>query len=157
MKTLVVYDSVHGNTKEIAQEVARSIGRGLPQNVEVQLIHIQDFKVDHLADVDLLVLGAPVRRHDISPAVEKFLESLPACALHGVAVATFDTRFRVAAWLSGSAAGKMARLLRRLGARQVAQAESFRLDTKMGPLSPGELERAEVWASSLPNRLSAAA
>jgi flavodoxin len=157
MQTLVVYDSVHGNTREVAEEVARSLGRSLSDNGDVQLIHIHDFKMEYLADIDLLVLGAPVRRHDVSPAVEKFLEGLPACALHGLAVATFDTRYQVQAWLSGSAAGKMARLLRRLGARQVAQAESFRLDTKMGPLSPGELERAEVWAASLPDRLSTAA
>lgn len=155
MKTLVVYDSVHGNTKEVAEEVVRAIGRSLSTKGEVRLIHVDDFKLDFIADADLLVLGAPVRRHDISPPVERLLESLPACALHGMAAATFDTRYGVAAWLSGSAANKMARQLRRLGARQVAPSQSFRIDTKHGPLSAGELERAEVWAASLVERIGA--
>lgn len=155
MKTLVVYDSLNGNTQQVARDITDAIDQTLGSKGEARLVHIVDFKLDLLADVDLLILGAPVRRHAISPAVEKLLEDLPSCALHGIAVATFDTRVEQAAWLSGSAAGKMARLLRRLGARQVAQCESFRMDTKLGPLSAGELERAEVWASTLIDRMEA--
>lgn len=155
MNTLVVYDSINGNTKEVAEEIAQAVRSGGTENDLVRLVRIQDFSLDLIADADLLILGAPIRQHGISPTVGRFLNDLPSCSLHGMSVATFDTRYGVPAWLSGSAAIKMARHLRRLGARQVAPAESFKIDTKQGPLSAGELERAEVWAASVVERAGA--
>lgn len=155
MNTLVVYDSINGNTQKVAEEIAQAVEANGGEADSVRLIRIQEFTPEQLADADLLILGAPIRQHGVSPGVMRILGSLPACSLHGMAIAAFDTRYGVPAWLSGSAAVKMARLLRRLGARQVAPAESFKIVTKQGPLSPGELERAEVWAASVVERAAA--
>jgi hypothetical protein len=75
-------------------------------------------------------------------------------------VATFDTRYRQAAWLTGSAANRIAHTLRRNGMRLVLPPESFIIEQDWPPegqkrrhdqerLMPGELARAEAWAAGL--------
>jgi len=149
MKTLIVYDSVHGNTQQVAEEISQVLICELKEQGDVRLKRVDEFALDELADVDLLILGGPVRRHSVSPSIAKILIEMPSCALHGIAVAAFDTRYVLSANLSGSVASQMARLLRRLGARQVVQSESFAIDGKLGPLRAGELERAERWAQNI--------
>ena len=53
MKTLVVYDSVYGNTEIIA----RAIGDALPG--EVQVLRVGQVDARELANADLLVIGSP--------------------------------------------------------------------------------------------------
>jgi flavodoxin len=154
MKTLIVYDSVHGNTQQLAEEILHVLMGELKEQGDVRLKRTDEFTLDELADVDLLILGGPVRRHTVSPAIAKLLTEMPSCALHGIAVAAFDTRYALSAGLSGSVASKMARLLRRLGARQVVQSESFTIDGKLGPLRAGELERAERWAQNILEKMN---
>ena len=80
------------------------------------------------------------------------MESLPA-VLRGVPAAAFDTRYRGATWLMGSAAAKAAEAIRTAGGDLVAEPESFFMARK-GPmerqtLEPGEIERAERWAAGV--------
>lgn len=145
MKALIVYDSVHGNTQQIAEEISAALLCELKDQGDVRMKRAEEFVLDELANVDLLILGGPVRRHNVSPTIARLLNEMPTCALHGIAVAAFETRYALSAGLTDSVASKMARLLRRLGARQLVQAESFAIAEKQGPLSPGELERADRW------------
>jgi flavodoxin len=141
MNALVVYDSTFGNTERIA----RAIGAALagPRPVDVRAIA----EVGPLpAGLDLLVVGGPTQGHGVGPALKTFLDELPAGAVRGVAVASFDTRFRWPRWLSGSAASGIAARLQRQGGRLVAEPESFFVTHKDGPLAAGELERAATWA-----------
>jgi uncharacterized protein (DUF2384 family) len=68
----------------------------------------------------------------------------------------------MAAWLSGSAAKRIARHLRKLGAELIVPAESFFMQRDLPPkgqkrrhelerLEPGEVERAARWAVGLAN------
>ena len=107
MKTLVVYDSVYGNTKAIAQ----SIGDVLPGGVEV--LHVNEAKALGLGAYDLLVVGAPTHGANPSPDVQAFLEQIQARALEGVKVAGFDTRMtNRLILLFGTAAPKIAKALK---------------------------------------------
>jgi flavodoxin len=85
MKTLVVYDSVYGNTKTIAQ----TIGAALPGEVTLQ--HVDDVKAASLAAYDLIIVGAPTHGAKPSPAVQRFLDQISEQALEGKNVAGFDT------------------------------------------------------------------
>ena len=55
MKTLVVYDSLYGNTRTIAQ----AIGDAIPGEVEV--LQVGDVNASELEAYDLLIVGAPIR------------------------------------------------------------------------------------------------
>jgi hypothetical protein len=73
--------------------------------------------------------------------------------LQGISIACFDTRFRKARWLTGSAAGVMARILGRAGITLLIPPESFFVVGTEGPLCDGELERAAAWARMLCTRI----
>ena len=53
MKTLVVYDSVYGNTEEIAKAIGDAISG------EIKMVHISAENLKELAGIDLLIIGSP--------------------------------------------------------------------------------------------------
>ena len=82
--------------------------------------------------------------------MQAFIAGLPASALEGRAVASFDTR--VKNWIAklfGWAAGRLAAALKARGADLIAPGEGFLVKATKGPLVEGELERAAAWAKDL--------
>lgn len=54
MKALVVYESMFGNTEQVARAVATGLGRHL----DVELVAVANAP-DTVSDVDLVVVGGP--------------------------------------------------------------------------------------------------
>ncbi|MGD9100813.1 MAG: flavodoxin domain-containing protein [Anaerolineae bacterium] len=145
LDTMIVYDSTFGNTHEIAQIIAQVMA----QKGTVRLTRADELNGADLEGIDLMLVGFPTHRHGMPETARAMLERLPGGALRGVGIVAFDTRYRKPSWLTGSAAGKLSRKLRKLGGRKVASPESFFVDDQEGPLCEGELERARLWAESL--------
>jgi flavodoxin I len=144
MKTLVVYDSVYGNTKTIAQ----TIGAALPGEVTLQ--HVDDVKAASLAAYDLIIVGAPTHGAKPSPAVQRFLDQISEQALEGKNVAGFDTRLtNRLITLFGTAAPKITRALEQKGGNVAGRPGDFYVTGGEGPLQEGDVERAAVWAKGL--------
>lgn len=146
MQTVVIYDSKFGNTEKIAQ----AIGRGLSAFADVRVMSTGE--VTLAGQPDLLLLGGPTQKRGASPGLRQFMDALPD-ALRGVPAAVFDTRYRGAHWLMGSAAEKAAEAIQEAGGELVAEPEGFFIGRK-GPmerqtLEAGEIERAEQWAASV--------
>lgn len=144
MRAVVIYDTKFGNTARIAEAIARGAG---PSD-QVRVLDTAAAAGPFTEQPDLLIIGGPTQRRGSSPALRSFLDALPP-TVRDVQVATFDTRYRGATWLMGSAAREVARRLGAAGARMVAPPESFFI-TRGGPLEgqgleAGELERAESW------------
>ena len=89
MKALVIYDSFFGNTEKIA----RAVAEGMAQSGEVSAIRVGELPADHLAGVELLVVGSPMCGFSPSPLIKGYLKNLPKGSLQGVRVAAFDTGF----------------------------------------------------------------
>lgn len=141
MSALVLYDSKFGNTERIA----RAIGRVLEAEFTVQVQSIAE-QPTIPSDLDLLAVGGPTHAHGLSQPMHAFLEGLPNNVLGDIPVLAFDTRFRLHPLLSGRAAPKIARWLRRQGANLLVPPESFFVVRSEGhPLEPGEEERAAAW------------
>jgi flavorubredoxin len=152
MNTLVVYDSQFGNTERIAQAIAGALRPfGQAQAVHVAQAHPVEFQ-----GIDLLILGSPTQGFRPTLAMQSFLGSVSYQALRGLAVACFDTRFRGGLWKS-SAAPRMARQLRTMGAESFVAPESFFVKAmkKEGPLLAGEIERAASWALGIHQKYEA--
>jgi flavodoxin len=145
VNTLIVYDSTFGNTRQIAAAIAEVMG----QKGSARLIKADQLNSVELEGLDLMVMGCPTHRHGVPKAVRPVLDEIPRGALRNVATAAFDTRYRMPRWKSGSAAGKVARKLRKAGGRQVVPPESFFVVAREGPLDEGEVERAKEWADSI--------
>jgi hypothetical protein len=168
MKALVVYESMYGNTHEIAEAIAEGLG----EVADVRLVPVSEATEALVDKPDLVVVGGPTHVHGMSragtrkaaiadadkpgrdltvdpgadgPGVRDFLDSIGA--LHAKAAA-FDTRLRARAWLTGRASKGIARGLRQRGCSLVAGPESF-LVTKDNVVVTGEAERARQWGTSL--------
>ncbi len=174
MKALVVYESMYGNTHEIANAIAE----GLQSLGEIAVTSVADAAVT--VDADLLVVGGPTHVHGLSrsssrkaaaetaekddaidiepdatgPGLREWFKSLPKA--DGVYGAAFDTRLDKSAVLTGSAAKAVAKRLRRLGYESFIDPESFFVEDGDGPLETGELERARQWGRQLADRLQPA-
>lgn len=149
MNALVVYESQFGNTEQVALAITDSLRAfGQAQAVRFDPTHPID-----LQGVDLLVVGGPTQSYGVTSGIRSFLEKIPLTQLHQLSVACFDTRLRQSRWLTGSAAGAMAKILQKLGVAPRVPAESFLVSGKEGPLLDGELDRAAAWAKVLSAQL----
>jgi len=157
MKALVVYDSVFGNTEQIAG----AIGNALGSQEEVETLRVGDVKPEQLTGLQLLIVGSPTRGFKPTPAITSLLKSIPKNGLRGVRVAAFDTRFTVdeiesSVWILrilinifGYAAKPISDRLEKKGGELAASPEGFFVVGTEGPLKEGELERAADWAKQI--------
>lgn len=166
MRALVVYESMFGNTRSIAEGIAD----GLRSRMDVELVEVGAAPDQLGPDVDLVVVGGPTHAFGMSrPSTRRsaaeqadapllsagrgIREWLASAALpERLLAATFDTK-AVRPRLPGSAGNKAARRLRRRGCRVVASAH-FWVAGVQGPLVDDEVARARGWAA---DRLAPAA
>jgi flavodoxin len=87
MKVLVVYDSVYGNTGEIAKAIGDGIGE------DAKVVKAENSGPDDLESVELLIVGAPTYGGRPTPKMKEFLDAIKSTSLKDVKVAAFDTRF----------------------------------------------------------------
>ena len=156
MKSIVIYDSLYGNTEKVAQ----SIGHALSELGEVSVLRVGQANIDLLTGADLLVVGSPTQKFRPTLGMNTFLNSIPKNGLKGFRVAAFDTRLTKAeidkmpplpffVQLFGYAAGRIAKQLVSKGSKLLIPPEGFLVQGMQGPLVEAELERAATWAKKL--------
>ena len=157
MQFLIVYDSVFGNTKRLAEELAAVLGG----KETVSLKNVYQVRADDVESADFCIFASPTRAFAPTPGMKSYIKSLPADSLKGRKTAVFDTRIdavKVNNWLLniliklfGYAAETMAKMLRKKGATE-SLAEWFYVDDSQGPLRDGELQRLGDWGASILER-----
>jgi hypothetical protein len=164
MSALVVYESMYGNTRQVAEAIAEGLG--------TQAVPVSEATAGRLAGVDLVVIGGPTHAWGMTRAKTRQaaadgaakpgsgLTLEPHATDSGVrewlaehagkvpAAAVFDTRIGMPAMLTGRASRRIARALRRAGVTLVRPPQSV-LVSKQNRLLPGELDRAGTWGSEL--------
>ena len=152
MNTLIISDSAFGNTKQIADMIAETVGK----YGSVRLVPVVEADMIELTGLDLLIVGGPTQKHTLTPELRTLLEGIPHGSLQELAAMAFDTRYRMSEWLSGSAAYSIAKKLQRAGAKLIVPAESFFVHSVGGPLEDGERERAQAWVEKAIKQLVSA-
>jgi flavodoxin len=146
VKTLVVYDSIYGNTEIIA----RAIGNAIPG--EVQVLRVGQVNAGDWETVDLLIIGSPTHGSLPTEVVQGLMEKIGPPTREGAKAATFDTRLTwgfLERW-GGFAAAKIADALKAKGWAIIGTPGGFFVKgLKKGPLKRGEVERAVAWAKGL--------
>lgn len=155
MKSLVIYDSVFGNT----EMVAKAIGAALEPSGAVETLPVGQATAEKMRGLDILIVGSPTRGFRPTEDLAKLLEALPKDHLRGVRVAAFDTRMvlelidsaavRFMVSKGGYAAGRIAKTLEKKGGKPAVPPEGFFVNGEKGPLKDGELERAAGWARGI--------
>lgn len=161
MKALVIYDSQYGNTAQIAQAIAEGLIDASSNLAEVDLRKIDDARPTQLTGFDVLIIGSPTQRFNVTTGMRDFLRDIPKNALAGVIVAAFDTRLtdeelhshgavlgKLVDWF-GYAAPRISESLAKHGGRVAVPPEGFYVGGTEGPLLTGELERATSWARQI--------
>ena len=167
MTAVVLYESMFGNTRRIAE----AIGDGLALYGMVRVGSVSAGGGD-LTGADLVVVGAPTHAHSLPRAtsrkeaarwardpeqhleleadadaagVREWIESLDAAPERWFASGTRVDFPRI---FAGDASAAIEKRLHRLGSRPAAHSECFLVDTK-SMLVEGELERARAWGAEL--------
>lgn len=167
MQVLVVFESMYGNTRHVAE----AIGAGArADDIEVSVVAAAEVNPEALGGVGLLVIGAPTHAWSLprprtrqaavtkpapgspraeptatEPGVRELLESLPELECP---VAAFDTRFKGPFLVTGRSSHLIGRALRRHGATMVTRPQSFFV-SRGNHLRAGETARAERWGAEL--------
>lgn len=152
MKTLIVFDSVFGNTAK----VARVIENALSTKTDVRCSQVDDVDEKALADCRWLIIGSPTRGFKPTKSVQAFIHGLKPGQIRQKNVSIFDTRMDVVkvnnliltimVKFNGYANDWMEKQLK---AKQVpisGDAGKFIVENSEGPLQLGELERIAQWA-----------
>ncbi|MFP5218403.1 MAG: flavodoxin family protein [Actinomycetes bacterium] len=151
---MVVYESVLGRTRSLAEAVADVLRT--TASSEVECLPLRSASMAALEHTGLLVVGVPTRVPHPEPDVIDLRSPWPVsdtvCAWldavppgFGRAVAVFDTRPDLR---SVGAADVVAARLRDEGYELVAPPKAFVVDGAVGPLPPEEWLRARTWAAS---------
>lgn len=170
MRAVVVYESMYGNTHQVAD----AIGAGLAPAFEVLVVPVSQASPAVLDGADLVVVGGPTHMHGMSRASTR-KAAVEAAAKPGsgltvepgadgpglrewfgtlghypasVKAAAFDTRVHGPATLTGQASKTVARELRAHGLDLIARPESF-LVTGQTRLEPHEADLARAWGHKL--------
>ena len=170
MRAVIIYESMFGNTHEVARAIASGLA---PENI-ITVVAVTEADQELLAGADLVVVGGPTHVHGMSrastrrmaaeqahkegsqlsldqgapapgPGLRDWFDSLGHVTAHAAA---FDTRFDGVAALTGRASKGIAKLLGEHGLSLLVPPESF-LVGKDNQLRPGEQERAREWGKSL--------
>jgi hypothetical protein len=167
MRATIVYESMYGHTRAIAE----AIGDGIARHADVRVVSVGQVETEAVAGVGLLVVGGPTHVRGMSrpatrqdavrraaksaltaeegaagPGLREWLSVLDAA---GLQAAAFDTRIQMNRLLTGAASRAIAHLLARRGARLVARPESFLVTKNGAALVAGETERARAWGQQL--------
>jgi hypothetical protein len=177
MRAVVIFESMYGNTHEIAD----TIGAGLrTAGVQVSIVPVAAASSAVLTAADLVVVGGPTHAHGMTrPSTREGAAEaarkpgsgliLEADALgaglrdwldslghyYQVRAAAFDTRIAGPSLLTGRASRGIARALRHHGFEVLAEPESFMV-SRDNHIVPGERERARQWGADLAAAMAAA-
>lgn len=175
MGAIVVFESMYGNTRHIAEAVADGLRWSIPTDV----VQAREAGSLDLHGVDLVVVGGPTHAWGISskrtregaaqdatnhpdhvldsrtagPGVREWLDEVKSHA--GSRGVSFDTRFNKPQALTGSAARSIQRRLGRAGFASFDKPHSFTVTGMGGPLESGEIERACQWGEAMGRQLVA--
>jgi len=176
MRTVVIYESVCGNTRRVAEELAE-VARG---HGEVSVLSAEEAGADAVDGADLVLIGGPTHIHGMSwsatrragveaevadgdrapgvdaagPGLRQWFHRVGR--VDGVPAAAFDTRLDGPEVMTGRASLGISRRLRHHGFAEVAAPRSFLVD-KSNELLDGEVARAHEWALSVMGSMPAGA
>jgi flavodoxin len=172
MKAVVIYESMYGNTHQIAN----AIGEGLRSAADVVVVPVGEADAELVKSADVVIVGGPTHAHGMShagtrkgaveaaakpgsdlvldedaddPGLREWFASLDQVLTNAAA---FDTRFDLPAAITGRASKGIARKLRHHGATMIAEPESFFVK-KDNHLEPDQEQRAREWGAQLARSL----
>lgn len=149
-KVLIVYWSKYGNTKQVAEAIAKGINEA--KKAEVVVKNVKDTKPEEVQKYDALIIGSP--NHGGGPVgdIKNFLKKLEKINLKEKSAAVFDTHARD----DIKTVQKMEKQIREKlpGLKLVAPGLAAQVKGYLkGPLVEGELTKAEEFGKNISQKI----
>jgi len=149
-KVIVVYDSLFGNTRMVAE----SIITGMKQASEIEAIlnKPKELDLNRLTEYDVILVGSPNHMGGATMSIRRFIGKLGKINLEGKLAAAFDT---CGGRDSGKAVKKMEKQIRAKapGLKLVTPGLSIKVKGLRGPIVERELPRCEKFGVKVAKRL----
>jgi flavorubredoxin len=148
-KAIIIYESVFGNTRQVAEAIAAGMKEG---GMEVTLHEVKAVDTGTLKDYDAVLVGSPNHVGGATIAMRRFIGKLGKLKLDGKWVTAFDT-------YGGSA---HAQALKQMtdslaksapGMKLVIPGLSAKVTGMKGPLADRELPRSQEFGKSLADKI----
>lgn len=166
MRAIVIFESMFGNTQEVARAIADGLAGQFPADA-VEVVEVGSAPT-MVAQDDLVVVGGPTHAFSMSrestrqdaatkrtdplvsqgDGVRDWLARVNVAPGGHPPAAAFDTKV-VRPRLPGSAAKAIERRLRKRGFSIVQPATTFHVHGMEGPLDDGEIEKARAFGARL--------
>lgn len=174
VKAAIVFETMFGTTRLLADAVAKGLSvaaTGANPAIAAQLVNVNRAARLDLAEIDLLIVGAPTHAHGLSTVASRgeaaawpndpnkhvtldddaagigMREWLDTATTVPPYFAAFDSRWSHARILTGAASVHLSEILVRRGSRPIVPDESFLISDDL--LVTGEAYRAEIWGERL--------
>ncbi|NUK06844.1 flavodoxin family protein [Streptomyces lunaelactis] len=178
MRVVIVFESLFGNTRQVAEAIADGVRESRP-DAEIDCLRVEDANPERVGVADLLVVGGPTHMRGMTSGFSRKMglqaeqkesegdqeKSRPEPEegaegpgvrdwFHGLSKTRNGARAaafdtRADFRLAGGAAHAIARRLRGHGYQLAAEPEGFIIEDTEGPLREGELDRAKAWGAAL--------
>jgi flavodoxin len=153
-KILVVYESKYGNTKRAAEAIVQGMQR--VEGINPTLSEIRQVDPDTIINYDVIVIGGPNHMGGPTRGVKKFIDKIGKLSLADKKFAVFDT------YGGGDFEKATKKMEQRMhekapAMKAVAPGLSIKVDGMKGPITEGELPKAEDFGMQIATRLKTAA
>lgn len=156
MKVLVVYDSVFGNTKKVAQGIGEAF---VTKDHKADCKSVNDLKNYDYTNIEMIIIGSPTRAFKPTKAVVDFIKGIDKEIANKVKFGIFDTRMDVVkvdnkvltfmVKFFGYADSTMMKLVKKRGGKIVCQPKGFIVEDSEGPLSEAASNQPKVFVEEL--------
>ena len=145
-RAIIIYESIYGNTKKIAE----SIAEGMKQAGDIECEVMKTGEIHHtddLAAFDIILFGCPNHNQEPARNMLKFLDRVAIVGLEGKIGAAFDT---YTGGNKGVALKKLEAVIQDKipGLTLIIEGFSALVDDRKGPLAENETARALEFGSS---------
>ena len=148
-KVFVIYDKKYGNTKLVAEEIAKGL-REL-EGIETSINDVKDIDIEEVADSDAILIGTPNHVGRPARTISTFIDKLGGLHLKAKWVAVFDTHMandeRAMKKIEKQLTEKVPRL------KLITSSLPIRVEGMKGPITEGELPKCSEFGKRIANQL----
>ena len=150
VKVLVVYDTKHGNTRLVAENIADGLRE--VEGITAAISDVEKVDVENLPHFDAILIGSPNHFGGPARGIRTFIDKLGKLDMVGKWVAVFDT------YLGGDFNKAVRKIEDRIGEKVpslklIASGLSIRVEGMKGPISEGELPKSVNFGKKIANQL----
>ena len=89
MKTLIIFDTKHGNTQQCGELIAEGINS--VEGNETEVVNVKDSDLSEDKTYDLVLIGSPNHMGTYTKSIKKFVNNLSSTTVKVNSFAVFDT------------------------------------------------------------------